>query len=284
MLGTDVGNAAVLQEPEIFAANRARGFIAISAEAAAAGVTRRTTMREEGSLRIRFPGPAAPALQAVIVNTAGGTAGGDRYDIACHAGTGADLTVSTAAAEKVYRSTGADAEVAIKLTVETGGALTWLPQETIFFDDARLSRRIDVTLAENATVLMAEAVVFGRSAMGETVRTGSFVDRWRVQHAGKLVFAETVRLDGKIADRLGEAAVAGGNIALATVLIIPGGEAHVEAIRAKASQFRGEVGASAWNGLALARFCAPDGAALRHDLVAVLGALGRATLPRLWSM
>jgi urease accessory protein len=283
MLGTDVRNAAILQESDIFAANRARGLIAISAEAAA-GVTRRTTVREEGSLRIRFPGPAAPALQAVIVNTAGGTAGGDRYDIACHAGAGADLTVSTAAAEKVYRSTRAAAEVAIKLTVETGGALTWLPQETIFFHDARLSRRIDVTVAEDAAVLMTEAVVFGRSAMGETVRTGSFVDRWRVQRAGKLVFAETVRLDGKIAERLGEAAVAGGNIALATVLIIPGVQAHVEAIRARAGQFRGEVGASAWNGLALARLCAPDGAALRHDLVAVLGALGRAALPRLWSM
>jgi urease accessory protein len=278
-----VGNAAVLQEPDIFAANRARGLIAITAEAAA-GVTRRATVREEGSLRVRFPGPASPDLQAVIINTAGGTAGGDRYDIACHACAGADLTVSTAAAEKVYRSTGADAEVAIQLSVETGGTLTWLPQETIFFHDARLTRRIDVTVAEDAALLMAEAVLFGRSAMGETVQTGSFVDRWRVQRAGKLVFAETVRLDGKIAERLGEAAVAGGNIALATVLIIPGGEAHVEAIRASAGQFRGEVGASAWNGLALARLCAPDGAALRHDLVAVLGALGRAALPRLWSM
>ena len=138
-----MGNAAILQQPDIFAANRARGLVAISA-GASAGVTRRTTVREEGSLRVRFPGPVAPALQAVIVNTAGGTAGGDRYDIACHAGAGADLTVSTTAAEKVYRSIGADAEVSIRLTVETGGNLTWLPQETIFFDDARLSRRIDV--------------------------------------------------------------------------------------------------------------------------------------------
>jgi urease accessory protein len=226
----------------------------------------------------------APALQAVIVNTAGGTAGGDRYDIACHAGVGADLTVSTAAAEKIYRSTGADAQVSIKLAVEPGGTLAWLPQETIFFDRARLSRHINVTLAENASVLMAEAIVFGRSAMGEAVRTGSFIDRWRVHRAGKLVFAETVRLDGKIAARLAEPAVAGGRIALATVLIAPGNETHVEAIRARADQFRGEVGASAWNGLALARLCAPDGATLRHDLVAVLSAFGRATLPRLWSM
>jgi urease accessory protein len=278
-----VGNAAVLQQPEIFAANRARGHIAIGVEAAA-GITRRTTVREEGSLRVRFPGPLVPTLQAVIVNTAGGTAGGDRYDIACHAGANADLTVSTAAAEKIYRSTGADAEVLITLDVGAGGALAWLPQETIFFDDARLSRRIDVTLAENASVLMAEAIIFGRSAMGEAVRAGSFVDRWRVHRDGKLIFAETVRLDGAIAERLAEPAVAGGNVALATVLIAPGNEATVEAIRAKGDQYRGEVGASAWNGFALARLCARDGATLRHDLVAVLRAAGRATLPRLWSM
>jgi urease accessory protein len=278
-----VDKIALLHQPDIFAANRARGVITLAAEALA-GVTRRTLVREEGSLRVRFPGPLAPALQAVIVNTAGGTAGGDRYDIACHAGVGADLTVSTAAAEKIYRSIGADAEVSIELNVEAGGALAWLPQETIFFDDARLSRRIEVTLAEDASVLMAEAIVFGRSAMGEAVRTGSFIDRWRVQRGGKLVFAETVRLDGKIAARLAEPAVAGGNIALATVLIAPGSDGQVEAIRAKGDQFRGEVGASAWNGFVLARLCAPDGAMLRHDLVAVLSAVGRATLPRLWLM
>jgi urease accessory protein len=278
-----VSSAAISQQSDIFAANRASGLIAIGAEAAA-GITRRTIVREEGSLRVRFPGPLAPDLQAVIVNTAGGTAGGDHYDIDCYAGEGADLTVSTAAAEKVYRSTGADATVNIKLNVGAGGNLAWLPQETIFFDDARLSRRIDVTLAENASMLVAEAVVFGRSAMGEAVRTGSFVDRWRVHRAGKLVFAETVRLDGAIADRLAEPAVAGGNIALATVLIVPGNEATVEAIRTKGDQFRGEVGVSAWNGFALVRLCAPDGATLRHDLVAVLSAVGRAVLPRLWSM
>lgn len=278
-----MNKAAVLHQSDIFAANRARGVIAVGAEVVA-GVTRRTVVREEGSLRVRFPRPLAPALQAVIVNTAGGIAGGDRYDIACDAGAGADLTVSTAAAEKIYRSIGPDAEVSIQLSVEAGGALAWLPQETIFFDDAQLSRRIEVTLAEDASVLIAEGIVFGRSAMDEAVHTGSFVDRWRVKRGGTTVFAETVRLDGKIAARLAEPAVAGGNIALATVLIAPGGDTQVEAIRARGDDFRGEVGASAWNGFVLARLCAPDGAMLRHDLVTVLSALGRTTLPRLWAV
>ena len=163
--------------------------------------------------------------------------------------------------------------------------MAWLPQETIFFDEARLTRRIDVTLAEDASVLIAEAVVFGRSAMGETVRTGSFTDRGAsIARASSFLRRRSGWTAGS-PDRLAEAAVANGNVALATVLIAPGNETHVEAIGAKADQFRGEVGVSAWNGFALARLCAADGAAaLRHDLVTVLSALGRTTLPRLWSM
>ena len=51
--------------------------------------------------------------------------------------------------------------------------------------------------------------------------------------------------------------------------------------RVRALTFCGEVGASAWNGLAVVRLVAKDGAALRRDLVAVLTALG-GRLPRLW--
>jgi urease accessory protein len=157
--------------------------------------------------------------------------------------------------------------------------LSWLPQETILFDRARLTRHIEVELAADATLLMAEAVVFGRAAMGETVEEGAFTDHWRVRRDGRLLFAETLRLDGAIARMLAEPAVAGGGIAVATVLAVPGDPAMVE--RARAQPFCGEVGLSAWNGLAVARLCAKDGAGLRRDLATVIAALG-GTLPRLW--
>ena len=57
------------------------------------------------------------------------------------------------------------------------------------------------------------------------------------------------------------------------MLIVPGDEAVVDGVRALAGRFRGEVGVSAWNGFAVVRLCAADGAALRHDLVAVLTAV-----------
>jgi urease accessory protein len=264
---------------QTFAANRARGEISLSV-ACSGSVTRRRHVGEAGSLRVRFPGPRAADLQAVIVNTAGGVAGGDRLAIDIAVGEAARLAVTTAAAEKIYRSLGPDAAIHLNLTVEANGTLAWLPQETILFDAARLRRTIDVDLADGATLVLAEALVFGRAAMGETVRQGFLFDRWRVRRGGRLVFAETVRLDGDIGATLRQPAVAAGGAAVATLLLVPGDDARVAAVR-EAVQPRGEVGLSAWNGVGVARFVACDGAALRHDLTAVLAAFG-VPLPRLW--
>ena len=118
--------------------------------------------------------------------------------------------------------------------------------------------------------------------MGERLRQGSFVDRWRLRRGGKLMFAETVRLDGDIGEKLKRLAVAKGGVAIGTALIVPGDEALVERIREAAESFGGEVGISAWNGFAMARFCAQDAAKLRADMTAVLGSTGGPALPRLW--
>ena len=269
-------------QSEIFAGNRAIGRIALSAVADAGG-SRRRRVHEEGALRVRFPNVAGrDALEAVLVNTAGGMAGGDRFDLDVAVGPGAKLTVTTAAAEKIYRSLGPDTDIRVKLDIGSGGALAWLPQETILFDHVRLRRSIEADMAPNASLLLAEGVVFGRSAMGETLAHGRFFDRWRVRRGGTLVLAESLRLDGAVADQLAQRAVGGGAVAIASVLKVPGDDAAAAAVRAKESEFAGEVGVSAWNGLALARLVAPDGAALRRDLIAVLRAFGNMPLPRLW--
>jgi urease accessory protein len=272
-------SAATASAEKVFAANRAEGRVTL-AVAAHGDVTRRSRVAEQGSLRVRFPGAAARELEAILVNTAGGMAGGDRFVVDVAAGPGAALMVGTTAAEKVYRSHGPSTDVAVKLDLGAGATLRWLPQETILFDRGRLTRRIDVTMAEHATLVLAEAVVLGRSAMGETVKEGELIDRWRVRVGGLLAFAESLRLNGAIAEKLAAAATAAGGCALATLLLVPGDERHVEAVRAR--DFSGEVGISAWNGIAVARLIARDGAALRRDLAAVLAALDTGPLPKLW--
>jgi urease accessory protein len=269
------------QSAAIFAANRARGAVRFDVSGLD-GVTRRRELHEAGSLRVRFPSPEDSGLSAVLVNTAGGIAGGDRFDIDIASREAARLTVTTAAAEKVYRAGGAAAELNIRLKAEGRSHLSWLPQETILFDRARIHRRFEIDLSESASLLLCEIVVFGRVAMGERLREGEFLDRWRLRRGGRLVFAENIRLDGDIGEKLARPAVAKGGVAIGTAMIVPGDEALVERIRELSETFGGEVGISAWNGFAMARFCAQDAARLRADMMAVLGrALGSA-LPRLW--
>ena len=265
----------------IFAANRAQGSVTFDVHQLE-GVTRRRHLHESGSLRVRFPSPEADGLSAVFVNTAGGIAGGDRFDIDIATGEGSRLAVTTAAAEKIYRAQGPAAQLNIALKAGAGSRLSWLPQETILFDRARISRRFDIDLAESASLLLCEIVVVGRAAMGERMLHGEFVDRWRLRRGGKLVFAETVRLDGEIGEKLTRPAIAGGGVAIGTALIVPGDQTLVERIRERSESFGGEVGISCWNGFAMARFCAQDAARLRADMMAVLGVASGSALPRLW--
>lgn len=263
-----------------FAANRARGAVAFDVHLVE-GRTRRRQLHESGSLRVRFPSPEDDGLTAMFVNTAGGAAGGDRFDIDITAGEGTRLTLSTAAEEKIYRSHGPAAEINISLRAEAGAHLSWLPQETILFDQARTERSIDIDLADSASLVLCEIVVFGRTAMGEAMRSGSFIDRWRLRRGGRLVFAENVRLDGDIGAKLAKPAIANGGLAIATALIVPGDETLFERLRETAEQAGCEVGVSLWNGFAMARICAQDAAKLRADMMALLSQ-SRAMLPRMW--
>jgi urease accessory protein len=265
----------------IFAANRAIGRVTLSAKWAESA-TRRGRLHEQGAWRLRCPGPPAAELEAMIVNTAGGMAGGDRLELDFAVGPGARLLVTGAAAEKVYRTLGPETTIAARLNVAAGGELAWLPQETILFDRARLRRTIEVDLASDARLLLAEAVIFGRSGMGESIAEGLWLDRWRVRRGGALLHAEAVRLDGDVTAKVAQSAVAKGGVAMATVLLVPGDEAIVAAARAASQRCRGEVGASAWNGLAVVRLVAADGAALRHDLAGILTTIRGGRLPRLW--
>ena len=82
--------------------------------------------------------------------------------------------------------------------------------------------------------------------------------------------------------KLAQSAIAKGSVAIGTALIVPGDQAVVERIREAADSFGGEVGISAWNGFAMARFCAQDAARLRADMMSVLGRASGMALPRLW--
>ncbi|MFZ4532254.1 MAG: urease accessory protein UreD [Alsobacter sp.] len=259
---------------------RARGRVKLGFVAAGGG-TVLADLAEAGGYRVKFP--RGPVPEAVVINTGGGMAGGDGLDIAVAMGEGATATVTTQSAEKVYRADAAPAQIAVRLECAAGSALAWMPQETILFSGARLRRRLDADLHPTASLTLAETTVFGRLAMGERLGDGLFEDRWRIRRGGRLVLAETVRLDGLIADRLDRPALGGGARAVATVLhVSPDATGRLDGVRAVLEGAACDVGAGAWNGLLVIRLADAEPSRLRRDLVILLAHLRGSVLPRVW--
>ncbi len=262
----------------------ARGLLTVESDGAR---TRLRHLVEDGAAKIRFPFVARGPLQAVLINTAGGLTGGDRVAWEIAVGAAAAATLTTQASEKIYRAGSGHAGMSVRLSVGAGGRMSWLPQESILFDGAYFNRRLDVALEKGAELLMAEATVFGRSAMGETVTHGAFRDRWRVRIDGRLVHAEDFAVDADVSGRLQERAILCGAVAMATVLVVSDqAEAMLDPVRAIVAD---EGGASFWRvggaGKLLARLYAGDGYRLRKRLMPLLALLnGQAGLPKAWSL
>ncbi len=159
------------------------------------GTTHLARLFQKSPLRVLVPRPAPGEPPcAVLLNTSGGIVGGDALRVAVRLETGAVAVVTTQAAEKAYRSAGAEATVEVDLDLADETWLEWLPQETILFDGARLRRTLRVDLGLRARLVAADMLVFGRRARAEQFRTGLLSDRWEVRVGRRLVWADTLRL------------------------------------------------------------------------------------------
>lgn len=253
-----------------------------------AGRTRLAEFYQEGCAKIRLPDTFNAAMEAVLINSSGGLTGGDHMEWSFAAGEGTHLTLTTQACEKIYKASAGTADVTAQISVGAGAAVHWLPQETILFDRASLSRRLEVDLADGAEFLAVEAVLLGRKAMGEAMREGLFQDRWRIRKNGMLLHAENLRLSGDIAGLTHDIAVLGGQVAFATLFYTGAScEQHVEKLRSLIGGIGGGVSHYhvAGEDKLIARLVAPDGFALRKILIPVISHLRKgASVPKVWNL
>ncbi len=239
---------------------------------------------ESGPLRVRFPRVREERLEAILINTAGGIVGGDRLAFQVETREDASLSITSQAAEKIYRSNGLISRISVSLKAEAGSELFWLPQETILFDRALVERDIEADVSSEASLTICEAVVFGRDAMGEKVERGSLRDRWRVRRDGKLVFADALTLDGDIKATLNRRAALHGRIAMATMVCISqAAETKLDAVREALAGDGIEAGASAFEGMLVVRILAEDSITLRAAVLSALEAAGTPP-PRAYSL
>jgi urease accessory protein len=181
------------------------------------GATRLADLYQRDPCRVLFPDPEpGDPPQAVLVTTSGGIAGGDVLRMAVEVGAGGHAVVATQAAEKIYRAALTSDPCTIDVTLDVGASATldWLPQETIVFEGAQLKRRTVAQVGSGGSLLACEMVVLGRAASGERFTRGLLLDSWSVRRRGKLVWTDTLKVEGETPAGAGF----GASNALATVI------------------------------------------------------------------
>jgi urease accessory protein len=245
---------------------------------------------QRSPVRILFPGTLAGAVEeAVLVNTAGGIAGGDRLECDVTALSNASIAVTSQAAEKVYRALDAPARIATRLKVCEAAKLAWLPQETILFNWGRLSRTMEIELTHGAELLALEWLVLGRAAHGEEITGGHLADSWRVRKDGRLIWADTFRATEQTFPHLHRKALLSDCRAFGTLIYFgPHLDSRLEFLRAIASSLECYYAVTAVNGLIVVRFATTASADLSLALRSFLKQFSREfgsgpfRVPKMW--
>jgi len=153
--------------------------------------------RHRGPLTMQRPFyPEGGVCHIYALHPPGGVVGGDRLLFDVRAATGSHGLVTTPAAGKFYRSAGPVAVQEQHLAVEPGGALDWLPLETIVYPgaNARLATRVD--LEGDASFFGWEMACLGLPASGAPFDRGELIQSFEVYRDGEPVLLERARYAG----------------------------------------------------------------------------------------
>ncbi len=253
--------------------------------------TRIEDIFERSPIRVMFPRNGHSVMEeAVLINTAGGIAGGDRLECAVAALPGASMAVTSQAAEKVYRALNEPARIATSLKAYESARLAWLPQETITFNWARLHRSTEIELFSGSELLALEWLVLGRAAHGEIVVGGSITDSWRVKKDDRLIWADNFRITSEIFSQSNRKALLSDCRAIATLIYFgPDLDKRMECLRESLLSLECDCGVTLVGGLVVARFAAKESAGLKVALRSFLSQLetelgpGPFRVPKMWA-
>jgi urease accessory protein len=228
--------------------------------------------------------------EVVVINAAGGIAGGDRLEFEVTALGDSMVTVTSQAAEKIYRALDQPAQVVTRLKAQDATKLAWLPQETIIFDSARIRRQMEIDLCAGTELMALEWLVLGRTAHGEEVVRGDIRDRWLVRREGRLVWADSFLIAEETFPHLRRKALLSDHIAIGTLLYFgPHLHRRLEMLREVAQSLACNCAATMVSGLIIVRLAAEASSDLRIALICILqhfgheGDPGPFRVPKMWS-
>jgi urease accessory protein len=231
-----------------------------------------------------------PYREVVIINSSGGIAGGDRLEIEVVALNRASVSVTTQAAEKIYRALDRPARILTKLKASESAKLAWLPQETIVFDGARIARQTEIDLCSGAEIIALEWLVLGRIESGEEVRGGYILDSWRIKLDGRLVWVDGFFVADETFAHLHRKALLSRWKAIGTLIYFgPRLDARLETLREIAASLDCQCAATIVGAIIIVRVAAAASADLKRGLRSLLDRFslelvpGPFGVPKMWS-
>ncbi|MBP6057661.1 MAG: urease accessory protein UreD [Nitrosomonas sp.] len=229
----------------------------------------------------------------VIIHPPGGVVGGDQLEISAQIGASANAQITTPGATKWYKANGHTSQQKIRINVNKGGSLEWVPQETIFYNHANVEIDHQVMLEDDAIYVGCEILCFGRTASGETFNSGQIKQRTSIRRNDKLIWLEQIRLLGESSAMNGSLALSGKTVCASLILtgkVMP--QPLIDLAREEAEKITngvGQVGISQLKSIVVARYLGNSSEVARHVMLCIWGLfrpeiLGRTGIvPRMWS-
>jgi urease accessory protein len=271
---------------------RVDGLARIEFKTTPEGGTALADLYQRAPCRVLFPGtePDDP-MQAVLLTTSGGLTGGDRTRVELAVNAGTQATITTQAAEKLYRALPGthDARIEVDFTVGDGAWAEWLPQEAILFNGARLRRTFVADVAAGGRLLAVDSLVLGRTAMGETFDSGRVYDSWRIRRGGRLVWVDALSLDGDV-KKLRLAPFGFGTAVACSTLLYVGMDSRRQLGEARRliDEHALPGAATAFDGLLVVRLLAEQASELRAAVMVLAAGIRQSAaalpmrMPRVW--
>jgi urease accessory protein len=253
----------------------------------------------EGPLRIQRvlkpEGLGCPHIY--LLHPPGGVVGGDRLHTSVGLGAGAQVLLTTPAAQKLYRSQGARAEVSNLLRLGPGARLEWLPSETLAFSAAQALVSTRVELAPGAAFIGWDIACYGMPARGESFDAGHVVSRFELFRGETPLVIESFDLGdagGASAELLAGAFALRGQPVVAHLYAVPAhGAVDPELIdrvrEAIGEPARGWYGVSSLQDSLVVRALGPNVEGVRDSLIRAWHVLRpvivdrEAVTPRIWA-
>jgi urease accessory protein len=230
--------------------------------------------------------PEGSVCHVYLIHPPGGIAGGDHLQLQAQLEAGAHALITTPAATKFYRAAPGRQSVLHQHLQLQAATLEWLPQESIFFNQAQARTTTRIDLDAQSRFIGWELSCYGRPASSETFAAGQLRQGLELWCNGRPLLLDHLCIEGTGLMQSASWGLNGLSV-LGTLLAYPATAADVTAVRELALNPQ-QISCTLVDGVLLCRCLSESGAQLKQQLLKVwqclrLRLLSRAAvLPRIW--